>query len=235
MKAIQAETPVNGDEKKPKAKILVAASAVSKTVPVPQVARPQLKPREEVETAVAKPAVGPGDVARGRSLLGSMLIHLTSARRRLQMDRSQKPKLLRPQAKAAKSIVKETPKPKSQVKQQLVARRTRLAEQESLESRLAEHYSHMMNFIRTRAEPILFYLPAKHTPETQKCLEETQETISRKIQVLAAHLGTGEAEEAVESEKEDQDAGDDLEDAGETSLFLLFLWDPAHQNHSEDI
>ena len=67
---------------------------------------------------------------------------------------------------------------------------------EALELRLAEHYSHMMNFIRTRGEPILFYLPAKHNAETQKCLEETQRTIRRKIEMLPTHLrGAGDEED----------------------------------------
>lgn len=88
----------------------------------------------------------------------------------------------RPQLKARKEVENGTPRNGS----------------ESLESRLAEHYSHMMNFIRTRAEPILFYLPKTHTPETRRCLEESQDTISQKIQVLAAHLGE-DSEEKTDS------------------------------------
>ena len=86
------------------------------------------------------------------------------------------------ESEEAKGVVKTIVKPR--LRKQLIARR-RVSEKEKpaqareedrrdklLEARIAEHYSHMMQFIRTKTEPILFYLPAKHNPETQKCLQE---------------------------------------------------------------
>lgn len=179
-------------DKAPKTKILVAAAALGAKT------KPLLRPRADVDgsggsgaapdpvaaAAAAAPAA-PGAALRGRNLLGSVLSHLGSARKRLQMDR------------------KAVMKPKLRMKQQLTRQRVAKSgedEKEALELRLAEHYSHMMNFIRTRGEPILFYLPAKHNAETQKCLEETQRTIRRKIEMLPTHLGGGAADEEEEAE-----------------------------------
>merc|ERR1712083_324533 len=57
-----------------------------------------------------------------------------------------------------------------------------------LQRRLEGHYTHMKNFIRTQAEPTIFYLPVKHTPETEQFLEETRAAIDEKIRSLKTHL-----------------------------------------------
>lgn len=57
-----------------------------------------------------------------------------------------------------------------------------------LQQRLEGHYMHMKNFIRTQVEPTIFYLPAKHTPETERFLEETRVAIEQKIRSLKTHL-----------------------------------------------
>merc|ERR1719215_1043001 len=59
-----------------------------------------------------------------------------------------------------------------------------------LQSRLEMHYSLMMNFIRTKASPTIFYLPAKHTKATEAALEETRKAIRRKIASLKVQLQT---------------------------------------------
>merc|ERR1712137_1421636 len=46
----------------------------------------------------------------------------------------------------------------------------------------------MMNFIRTKAEPTIFYLPAKHTKDTDHVLEETRAAIKHKIASLKVQL-----------------------------------------------
>jgi len=78
------------------------------------------------------------------------------------------------------------------------------AEMRALQRRLETHYSSMKNFIRTRAEPTIFYLPAKHNAETQKQLEETRSAINHKITSLKVHLQSAEVEEvsAVDSDEE---------------------------------
>ena len=124
----------------------------------------------------------------GRNILGSVLMHLGSARKRLQMDEKKGSKRPKIQLSQPEGVIKSTLKPKLRMKSS-----PKVEENNDLEVRLAEHYSHMMNFIRTKVEPILFYLPAKHNSESQRCLEETQKTIRRKIEMLPTHLG-GELE-----------------------------------------
>ena len=170
----------NGE--RPTKGLLVAAAAL-KPAAASKGPKPQLRPRQDVEQP-------PAAKLRGRNLLGSVLSHLGSARRRLQMDE-----------KAPVKVIKTVTKPKLRVKQSAKSREKE--EKDNLEARLSEHYSHMMNFIRTRVEPILFYLPAKHNAETQNCLEETQRTIRRKIEMLPTHLG-GETD-ADDPEKEAED------------------------------
>merc|ERR1712137_734592 len=58
----------------------------------------------------------------------------------------------------------------------------------SLKERLEAHYSLMKKFIRTRSEPTIFYLPIKHTSETERFLEETCVAIEQKIASLSPHL-----------------------------------------------
>lgn len=57
-----------------------------------------------------------------------------------------------------------------------------------LQLRLEKHYGLMMNFIRTKAEPTIFYLPSKHTKETESMLEETRDAIKHKITSLKVQL-----------------------------------------------
>merc|ERR1740121_538741 len=46
----------------------------------------------------------------------------------------------------------------------------------------------MMNFIRTQAEPTIFYLPASHNDKTKAQLAETREAIKQKISSLKGQL-----------------------------------------------
>merc|ERR1711972_1120282 len=57
-----------------------------------------------------------------------------------------------------------------------------------LQRRLESHYSLMMNFIRTQAEPTIFFLPAKHNKETEAKLEDTRAAIKHKIASLKVQL-----------------------------------------------
>jgi len=78
-------------------------------------------------------------------------------------------------------------------------------EMQALQRRLELHYSSMKNFIRTRAEPTIFYLPAKHNDMSQTQLEETRAAISQKIASLKVHL---QAAPASVDEEEDEDGED---------------------------
>mmetsp|Transcript_6529 Transcript_6529/g.16251 ORF Transcript_6529/g.16251 Transcript_6529/m.16251 type:complete len:156 (-) Transcript_6529:167-634(-) len=90
----------------------------------------------------------------------------------------------------------------------------------SLQQRLEGHYSDMKNFIRTRAEPTIFYLPKKHTSKTEKSLAETRTAIEQKIRALKGHLkatsyeaGGDEAEASVEDDEEEEE--EELEEGEE--------------------
>lgn len=67
---------------------------------------------------------------------------------------------------------------------------------------LEDHYKNMMNFIRTRSEPTIFYLPAKHTSGTKKLLQETTSTIQKKVLSLASHFQERQEEDAASSSDE---------------------------------
>merc|ERR1719163_1992108 len=69
-----------------------------------------------------------------------------------------------------------------------------------LQKRLKQHYSLMMNFIRTKAEPTIFYLPAKHTPRTEQLLKETRVAIRHKVASLEADLQDDEGEVLAEGD-----------------------------------
>jgi hypothetical protein len=75
------------------------------------------------------------------------------------------------------------------------ARRNRIEEETNereeiktkvLLKRLAKHYQCMGNFIRTKVEPTIFYLPAHHTSRTRKLLEESKDAIAQKVKGLEA-------------------------------------------------
>merc|ERR1712050_619810 len=102
-----------------------------------------------------------------------------------------------------------------------------------LQKRLEGHYSLMMNYIRTKAEPTIFYLPAKQTKETEFALEETRAAIKHKIASLKVQLQQGGDETqlaedslrasaaaaavaAVELPKEEDKAEDPKEDQDDT-------------------
>jgi len=140
--------------------------------------------------------VATGD-SRGRKIVGSLLGHLASARQQLVDERRI------PHAQVA-ALAAAAPVPGRKEK-----RRTRLTDQCTeeeeekaqdidraiqekemllLQQRLEGHYMHMKNFIRTKVEPTIFYLPVKHTPETEQFLEETRMAIEQKIRSLKTHL-----------------------------------------------
>jgi len=48
------------------------------------------------------------------------------------------------------------------------------------------HFRRLQRFIQTQAKPPLFYLPAKHTPETEKLLDESSKSIEALIEKLRA-------------------------------------------------
>lgn len=91
-------------------------------------------------------------------------------------------------------LAKAKAKAKLRMRQQLLLRRKQASlenekDLQELHLRLSEHYSYMQHFIRTRTEPTIFYLPAKHTPATEKLLEESKAVIEQKLSILPRTLG----------------------------------------------
>merc|ERR1719281_1686220 len=62
-----------------------------------------------------------------------------------------------------------------------LAKKIETSEKVLLKTRLEEHYGAMTNFIRTKAQPTIFYMPAKHNKATEEALEETKAAIKEKI------------------------------------------------------
>jgi len=138
-----------------------------------------------VSKLMERPIAKKADV-RGRRLLGAMMGHLVQAKSRLKAEGLLDPK---------KRIMAE-------VKADRAAQEKEMG---YLERRLEKHYTAMKNFIRTRAEPTIFYLPKKHTPKTQSCLEETRSAIEQKINALKVHLRSTTFGEDVEEEKKEKE------------------------------
>lgn len=125
-----------------------------------------------VSQLLKKPTAKQAD-NRGRRLLGSMMGHLVSARSRLKdeglLDQRRRRQVAEDQSER---IAKE---------KELV----------HLEKRLERHYTAMKNFIRTRAEPTIFYLPKKLSSRSEGNLEETRDAIEAKIKDLRVSLRAG--------------------------------------------
>jgi len=141
--------------------------------------------------------------ARSRLMFGKLIGHLQSAKKRLELEKGWKSTELNLKAVARleqkltheKTNIKELRK--RQFEQQRREEELKVAQIEKnieekeillLQRRLEGHYSLMMNFIRTKAEPTIFYLPAKHTKDTDHVLEETRAAIKHKIASLKVQL-----------------------------------------------
>ncbi|CAK9050596.1 Bardet-Biedl syndrome 5 protein homolog [Durusdinium trenchii] len=136
---------------------------------------------------------------RSRNLFGKLLGHLHSAKDRLQKEKTSKMGQL--QSKALSRVEEKVNLSRMNIKEfrkgefekQLVEEQAKVAEIEKqleekevllLQRRLENHYSLMMNFIRTEVQPPIFFLPAKHTRDTEKMLDATRAGIKKKIATL---------------------------------------------------
>lgn len=179
---------------------------------------------------------------RDRKMLGGLLQHLASARHRLVEEGNvtrkkasgAKAKLSGRQAEpqslgVARLLVKKELLPEPRRPVAVTRRPADEREQETedvvdqarveremamLQHRLEAHYSLMKNYIRTRTEPTIFYLPVRHTKETKQALQETREAIESKVASLRAHLRAEDdgEEEAVEDDHYEPSEPHDMED-----------------------
>lgn len=153
--------------------------------------------------------------ARSRNLFGKLLGHLHSAKERLNKEKSTKMSQLQQaalgkvEAKVNMNRMNIKEFRRGQFAQQMKEEEVKakeldkmIAEKELLllQRRLESHYGLMMNFIRTKAQPTIFFLPAKHTRDTEKQLEETRAAIKAKIASLKVQLQQVE-EDGVDPER----------------------------------
>merc|ERR1719428_1865956 len=87
-------------------------------------------------------------------------------------------------------------------------------EKREMAGRLAVHYECMANFIRTKTEPTVFYLPAKHTPGTRKLLEESRDAIGHKVRSLQSQARASAKDVRGDDRRDDRrdDRKDDRKD-----------------------
>merc|ERR1712232_68903 len=156
----------------------------------------------------AKEKTGKQD-PRGRALFGHLLGHLRGAKTRLETEKGWKSAALNRKAqerlehKVALQKMGIQELNRSQYEEQRIDEEAKLSqiartieekENQLLEKTLESHYSHMMNFIRTKTEPPIFYLPAKHNKDTDSMLDETRGAIKHKISSLKVELNTRQEE-----------------------------------------
>jgi len=140
---------------------------------------------------------------RNRNLFGRLLGHIHSAKTALDREKGTKAAELSQKTQEriedklsiSKMNIKEFRKAQfankieeDKAKVVQIAKSVEEKELLLLQKRLERHYSLMMNFIRTTAEPTIFYLPAKHNRETERALQETRVAINRKLGSLKADL-----------------------------------------------
>lgn len=171
-------------------------------------------------------------VKRARSMFGGLLGHLHSAKSRLEQEKGEKTSELRAKAEMKigekmdlrKTDIKEFRKQKfseqmeeNRAKAIEIAKLIEEKEQMLLQKRLENHYSLMMNFIRTKAEPTIFYLPASHNSETRAQLDETRRAIKHKISSLKGQLEPPD-EEQLKKEARERMARNSAAEAAERAL-----------------
>lgn len=164
---------------------------------------------------------------RSRNLFGKLLGHLQSAKERLQKEKTsklgemQQKAMSRVEQKVNVSRMNIKSLRKDEFEKQLVDEQAKVAEIEKqleakevllLQRQLEHHYSLMMNFICTEVHPPIFFLPAKHTRDTEKQLDKTRAGIKKKIATLrlnfrqeveAANAAAAAAEPAQEAKEGD--------------------------------
>eukprot|EP00927_Polykrikos_kofoidii_P075506 TRINITY_DN7174_c0_g1_i2.p1 TRINITY_DN7174_c0_g1~~TRINITY_DN7174_c0_g1_i2.p1 ORF type:complete len:504 (-),score=89.73 TRINITY_DN7174_c0_g1_i2:177-1688(-) len=176
-----------------------------------------------------------GDVvdARGRALFGKLMTHLASARTQLTGEAGKRPNASSAMrswrasepttdkteeqaprrstdATFGKEITREElfhRQKEAEARSQELEKKIYQKEMSLLQHRLEAHYSLMKNFIRTRSEPTIFYLPVKHTPKTERYLEESKAAIDQKILSLRTHLQTMPDNDMIEGSDFEEHAG----------------------------
>lgn len=154
---------------------------------------------------------------RSRNLFGGMLRTLQAAKSQIDKEKGTKSHELRLKAEerstqrvsdAKLNMLElrkkqfESQQDEERVKMSELDKLIQEKELELLQRRLDKHYSLMMNFIRTQAEPTIFFLPSKLNKEADSKLEETRGAIKHKIASLKVQLVIPAIVEATPEDKE---------------------------------
>ncbi|CEL95988.1 unnamed protein product [Vitrella brassicaformis CCMP3155] len=184
------------DEDGPHAKVRLMSAAVS-LPPKPQGDR---NGRDEPPVA-ERPKVQMDDKLkkRNRNMFAGLMGHLKKAKDALETEKESdamaRHRMLEEKAVAKahtqeltlkENARKEAEDRRASDQQRLseLARELHKKELELRNEKLSIHFSKMRNFIKTRAQPTIFYLPAKHNGVTERLLTDTKMAIERKLEAL---------------------------------------------------
>jgi len=124
--------------------------------------------------------------ARNAKFMGNLLGHLGKAKKNLEKEREGDKK--RCQEEVEERVFIKLREERKIIAEKRArdeeARRLQARQMKLLHQRLNKHYSHMRNFIRTKNEPAIFFLPKKHNSVTLQLLQETRDDIDRKLEML---------------------------------------------------
>lgn len=183
----------------------VSASEPSSTAADKKGAIPAATVTEEVDPPVKRPRLELDDSAKQRTakLFGHLMGHLKKAKARLESERDTKAaelqqetarrveeKLEREKTALAEARVQTLKETEAALREKLRRVQWELSCRETLCLRyqLEIHYTIMQGFIKTTAEPTLFWVPRVHNEETRNLQKETAAQIEKKIKSLHEQL-----------------------------------------------
>ncbi|KAF4680265.1 hypothetical protein FOZ60_013774 [Perkinsus olseni] len=173
---------------------------------------------------------------RNRRMFGNLLGHLGSAKQRLEKDRKrdaaqrQEECAQRVEAKLARQrnnlreirrLEWEERRKQDRERLEQVLKEMEAKKIELLKIRLQSHYKQMTGFIRTNAQPSVFYLPKHHNSESKELLEQTKQQIEQKIASIPysfAEFGEPTVASAGDVEEEKEAAGKEVEKETEKAV-----------------
>lgn len=164
------------------------------SAPAPEPFQVEKRPKIEADNSTTK---------RNRNLFGNLLGHLKKAKDGLEKEKESKwAELQKKQEERVddklrlekrnleelrrRDMIDQAEKDKSRIRE--VGREIARAEVDLLRKNLVSHYEQMTNFIRTKTEPPLFWLPAVPNDATRQLQQETRSAIESKIESLKHHI-----------------------------------------------
>eukprot|EP00916_Digyalum_oweni_P014736 GHVL01024129.1.p1 GENE.GHVL01024129.1~~GHVL01024129.1.p1 ORF type:complete len:297 (+),score=87.46 GHVL01024129.1:82-972(+) len=162
-------------------------------------------------------------VKRHKNMLQrGLLCHLSAAKKRLEDEsHSQQQQKMREKQEAVKKKIcnaqenfaelrrMDAQGNKQQAQDDLKRINRQIEEKDMylLQCVLEDHYKCMGKFIRTKAEPAIFWLPVKHNEKTKKLLRETADVIERKMESLKHELKPPPAPDSPPPAAKEEDEG----------------------------